>query len=125
MEYALRQSTPVVAKKALIRAFRDGDRAVLDQDGRVVHVCKAVRRVDYACVACNGPVRKRSAPGGSGRVQFWHQNHEDRFCVDTSRHESLDAAFCQKADDDSSPGKSDFQAWLDEPADLVPPHTRG
>lgn len=94
MEYALRRPAPVVAKEALICAFRDGDRAVLEYDERVVHVCEALRQVDYACVACNGLVRKRSAPGGSGRVQFWHQNHDDGACVDASRHESLDAAYC-------------------------------
>ena len=94
MEYALRRLAPVVAKEALIGAFRDGDRDVLEYDERVLHVCEALRRVDYACVVCNGLVRKRSAPGGPGRVQFWHQNHEDRACVDASRHESLDAAYC-------------------------------
>ena len=94
MEYALRQPAPVADKEGLIRAFRCGDRVVLDQDGRVIHVCRAVRRVDYACVACNGPVRKRFAPDGSRRVQFWHQNYDDRSCVDASRHESLDAACC-------------------------------
>ena len=94
MEYALRQPVPVLAKEALIDAYRDGDRDVLAQDGRVIHVCEAVRKVDYACVACNGRVRKRSAPGGSGRVQFWHLDHEDRFCVAASRHESFDAAYC-------------------------------
>jgi len=119
MEYALRRPAPVVAKEALIRAFRDGDRDVLEYDERVLHVCEALRRVDYACVACNGLVRKRSAPGGSGRFQFWHQNHEDRSCVDTSRHEDFDAAYCQEADDDPGRGTFDFQTWLDEPADPI------
>ncbi len=117
MEYALRRPAPVVAKEALMRAYREGDRAVLEQDGRVIHVCEAVRGVDYACVACNGPVRKRTAPGGSGRVQFWHQRREDRSCVNASRHGSLDSASCLNVADESGRGTFDFQAWLDEPAD--------
>lgn len=119
MEYALRRPAPVVAKEALMRAYREGDRAVLEQDGRVIHVCKAVRGVDYACVACNGPVRKRTASGGSGRVQFWHQRHEDRSCVAASRHGSFAAAYCLKAADDSGRGTFDFPAWLDGPADPI------
>lgn len=119
MEYALHRPAPVVAKEALMRAFREGDRAVLEHDGRVIHVCDAVRGVDYACVACNGPVRKRTAPSGSGQVQFWHQRRADSSCVDASRHGSLDAASCLKAADDSDRRTFDFQAWLDEPADPI------
>ena len=43
MEYALRRPAPVVAKEALIRALRDGDRDVLEYDERVLHVCEACK----------------------------------------------------------------------------------
>ena len=101
MEYALRNRTPVLSRQdsdRLILAIQMGDRSVLDGDERVIHVCGAVRKRDYHCIACDGRVRRRIAPPGGGTFeQFYHLPGEDETCVDqTGWHHSLKTADCSQ-----------------------------
>lgn len=99
MEYALHKRSPVLGqedREQLILAIRRGDRSVLDGDARVIHICDAVRKKDYYCIACDGRVRRRTEPPkGSTLEQFYHLPGEDPTCVDrTGWPHSLKTARC-------------------------------
>ena len=101
MEYALRICSSVPSQEdrdRLISAIRRSDRSVLNGDARVIHVCDAVRKRDYHCIACDGRVRRRIAPPGGGPLeQFYHLPDEDETCVDrTGWHHSLKTADCSQ-----------------------------
>lgn len=101
MEYALRTDRPILDqsdRNQLISAIQSGDRHVLDAEARIIHVCCAVRREDYYCIACDGRVRRRIAPPGGGTLeQFYHMPDEDETCVDgTGWHHSLKTADCSQ-----------------------------
>jgi len=76
MEYALLNRRPELARDhrdQLRDAIRGANRAVLDADERVIHVCDAVRKEDYYCISCDVAVRRRTE-GSRGEEQFYHQS---------------------------------------------------